>query len=102
MGQLDDLGFSGPPAERERLARQIEEKGVEGTQLREAANRRIKGLREDLLANFKRRVASIVDRIGQERGFHIILHSDSPGLAWASPAVDITSELVALVNKETV
>ena len=97
--KLTDLGFSISEAERTRLTRQIEDKVIDGERFRKDSVRQIKGLYEDVLADFEKRVGPIIKAIGQERGIHLILHRDNPAIAWADKSIDITDEVIARFNK---
>ena len=57
------------------------------------------GVRRDLENAFLAKFGPAVDSVARKRGLLFVLNQDSGVLAWADPSLDITSDVVALVNQ---
>jgi outer membrane protein len=57
------------------------------------------GVRRDLENAFLAKFAPAVDTIARKRGLLFVLNQDSGTLAWADASLDITPDVVALVNQ---
>jgi Skp family chaperone for outer membrane proteins len=65
----------------------------------EDAQARFLGVRRDLENAFLAKFAPAVDSIAKKRGLLFVLNQDSGVLAWADPKLDITADVVAIVNQ---
>jgi Skp family chaperone for outer membrane proteins len=65
----------------------------------EDAQGRFLGIRRDLENAFLAKFAPAVDSIAKKRGLLFVLNQDSGVLAWADPRLDITADVVAVVNQ---
>jgi Skp family chaperone for outer membrane proteins len=65
----------------------------------EDAQARFLGVRRDLENAFLAKFAPAVDSIARKRGLLFVLNQDSGVLAWADPKLDITADVVAIVNQ---
>lgn len=57
------------------------------------------GVQRNLENAFLAKLAPAVDTIARKRGLLFVLNQDSGVLAWADPNLDITSDIVAVVNQ---
>jgi len=57
------------------------------------------GVRRDLENAFLAKFGPAVDSVARKRGLLFVLNQDSGVLAWADPSLDITPDVVALVNQ---
>jgi len=57
------------------------------------------GVRRDLENAFLAKFGPAVDSVARKRGLLFVLNQDSGMLAWADPSLDITPDVVALVNQ---
>jgi len=57
------------------------------------------GVRRDLENAFLAKFGPAVDSVARKRGLFFVMNQDSGMLAWADPSLDITPDVVALVNQ---
>jgi Skp family chaperone for outer membrane proteins len=57
------------------------------------------GVRGDLENAFLAKFGPAVDSIAKKRGLLFVLNQDSGVLAWADPTLDITTDVVTIVNQ---
>ena len=65
----------------------------------EDAQAQFLGVRRNLENAFLAKLAPAVDSVAKKRGLLFVLNQDSGLLAWADPRLDITPDVVALVNQ---
>lgn len=65
----------------------------------EDAQARFLGVRKDLENAFLAKFGPAVDSVAKKRGLLFVLNQDSGVLAWADPRLDITTDVVAIVNQ---
>lgn len=54
-----------------------------------------------ILAPLQAKMMEIIEKIGKEQGFTVILQRDAPGLVYSREALDITDMVVGLYNKQS-
>jgi Skp family chaperone for outer membrane proteins len=65
----------------------------------EDAQARFLGVRTDMENAFLAKFAPALDSVAKKRRLLFVLNQDSGVLAWADPRLDITSDVVAIVNQ---
>lgn len=65
----------------------------------EDAQARFLGVRRDLENAFLATLGPVVNSVAKKRALLFVLNQDSGVLAWADPSLDITTDVVALVNQ---
>jgi Skp family chaperone for outer membrane proteins len=65
----------------------------------EDAQARFLGVRRDLENAFLAKFAPAVNSVAKRRALLFVLNQDSGILAWADPSLDITTDVVAIVNQ---
>ena len=65
----------------------------------EDAQARFLGVRRDLENAFLAKFAPALDSVAKTRGLLFVVNQDSGVLAWADPRLDITADVVAIVNQ---
>jgi Skp family chaperone for outer membrane proteins len=88
-------------AERTRREREqeIDRFQIDLQRLVEDAQARFLGVRRDLENAFLTKFAPALDSVAKKRGLLFVLNEDSGVLAWADPRLDITPDVVAVVNQ---
>jgi Skp family chaperone for outer membrane proteins len=56
--------------------------------------------RERLIAPLQTKLLKIVEEVGQEEGFALILHRNAPGVMYSKESLDITELVIARFNKK--
>ena len=57
--------------------------------------------RERLIGPLRIKLVKIVEEVGREEGFSLILHRGSPGLMYSKEALDITDIIIAKFNQKS-
>jgi Skp family chaperone for outer membrane proteins len=65
----------------------------------EDAQAQFLGVRRNLENAFLAKFAPAVESVAKKRGLLFVLNQDSGVLAWADPSMDITTDVVAIVNQ---
>ena len=86
-------------ARRER-EQEIDRFQIDLQRFMEDAQARFLGVRRDLESAFLAKLAPAVETVAKKRGLLFVLNQDSGVLAWADPKMDITTEVVDMVNQK--
>ena len=98
QNKLKSLGFSIAETERRKMQREIEDKVIEGKRREKDFERQINVELESVMANLEKRVIPIIEQIGSERGIQLIFNRALPGLVYADPKLDITSDVITRLD----
>lgn len=81
-----------------QLDADIEQRRIDLQRLRDDAQRQFSQVRDRILGDFEARLDPLVAQIAGEHGVPIVFNSETPGLLYFDPAIDITDELIARLN----
>lgn len=56
--------------------------------------------RERLIAPLRNKLVKIVEEVGRDEGFSLILHRQSPGIMYSKEALDVTDLIITKFNKQ--
>lgn len=77
------------------LQRAFEKSRLEFTRLQQDAQSEVEAMQQKFEAEFRLKLAPIVDEISKEKGLHFVFGIEQASMiAWWSPAVDISDEVV--------
>ena len=76
------------------LQRAFEKSKLEFDRFQQDAQAEIEAMQTKFDADFRVRLAPIVDEISKEKGLHFVFGIDQAAIIWWSPAVDISDECV--------
>jgi len=76
--------------------RTLQQKGIELKRLRDDAQREVQAQVEDVEQRFQKQVLAVIEKLGRDEAFTLIF--DRAALAFSSPAVDITDQIVGRLN----
>ena len=79
----------------------LEQKTLAFRQKSEQAEREFKDMQQQETESFLRQMAPIVDEIGKEQGYTLILRRTAPAVLFFDPAIDITSEVLTRLDATT-
>ena len=79
---------------RAQLEKEIERQQVDLQRFQQDAQAEINGLQQDVQAEFGKHLRLIVGDVAKENGVQILFNSAEPALAWISPALDVTPDVV--------
>ena len=86
---------------RNQIARDIEEKKKRLERDMQDAEEELRNEQQKMLGDLGTRLMAVIDKYGADHGYTVILDDSSPStpLLFASPAADITKEIIALFDK---
>lgn len=76
------------------LQKAFEKSRVEFERFQQDARAEIEGLQSKFDAEFRVKLAPIIDAISKEKGLHFVFGLEQAAIVWWSPAVDISDEVV--------
>ncbi len=81
-------------AAREDLQRKIERQNTDIERLTQDAQKELQDLQQSLQLDFQRKLTPIIGEVSAEKGLHMVFSVQDAGLAWASPGLDITVDVI--------
>ncbi len=86
---------------RNQIARNIDEKKKRLERDMQDAEEELRNEQQKMLGDLGTRLMAVIDKYGADHGYTVILDDSSPStpLLFASPAADITKEIIALFDK---
>ena len=76
------------------LSKQYEEKEIAVRRLQDDATRELNKKRDEMLAGIDSRVMPVINQVGKEMGYTLIVRKFESGLIYADEAVDITGAII--------
>jgi len=81
-------------AARVQLEKEIEKQTKDAERFQQDAQAEINELQQEVQNDFVKKLSPIIEQIATEKGLHIVFNAVESGIAWASPGLDLTSEVV--------
>ena len=82
-----------------QLQREIERLSIDIQRMTQDAETEVGELQQTLQLEFQQKLAPAIDRIAASKGLVFIFNAGDGGLIWADPALDITADVVAELDK---
>jgi outer membrane protein len=79
---------------RVQLEKEIEKQTKDAERFQQDAQAEINELQQEVQNDFVKKLSPIIEQIATEKGLHIVFNAAESGIAWASPGLDLTSEVV--------
>ena len=79
---------------RADLQRAFDRARVDFDRFREDAQAELRVLQTEFEAQFRLKVTPLVDQLSRERGYSFVFGLEHPIIAWFSPEVDVSDEIV--------
>jgi Skp family chaperone for outer membrane proteins len=86
---------------RATVQKRIDRLQVELQRTQQDAEAAIQELQQQLNVEFDRSLTPVVEQVALERGIYLLLRVDTGTLAWADPALDLTSDIVKRLDATT-
>lgn len=96
--RLDEGGNALSEDKQAELRKQYEDKVIAARRFQDDADRDLAKLRDETLAKIEKEVLQVIDQIGQEGDYTIILNKFQSGLVYADDAIDITDQVIQRFN----
>ena len=87
--------------EAARLQREMEDLMLRLERLQQDVQQELGGRQNELTGELMQMVADVVNTIGEEGGYALILNAVQSGVVYAGPTLDITDEVIQRVNART-
>jgi outer membrane protein len=81
-------------AARVQLEKEIEKQTKDAERFQQDAQAEINELQQEVQNDFVKKLSPIIEQIAVEKGLHIVLNFTEAGLAWATPGLDLTGDVV--------
>ena len=82
-----------------QLQREIDRLNIEVQRMTQDAETEIADLQQSLQIEFQQKLVPAIDRVAASMGLQFIFSAGDGGLIWAAPALDITADVVAELDK---
>lgn len=79
---------------RVQLEKEIEKQTKEAERFQQDAQAEIQELQTEVQNEFVKKLSPIVEALAGEKGLHIVFNASESGIAWATPGLDLTAEVI--------
>ena len=90
--------IAGKRAEVERAQQDAQ---TEAQRVAQDADTEVQALQQELQIDFQQKLGPVIDQVATDRGLSFIFNAAEGGLIWADQALDLTQELIDLLNAQT-
>jgi outer membrane protein len=81
-------------AARTQLEKEIERQTKDAERFQQDAQAEINELQQEVQNDFVKKLSPIIDQIAIEKGLQIVFNAVESGIAWASPGLDLTADVI--------
>ena len=92
--KLQSSGSVMNEAARAQLEKEIERQQIDLQRFQQDARAELDSLQQDVQAEFAKHLRLAIGEVATEKGIHIVFNVGEPAIAWASPALDVTADVV--------
>ena len=79
---------------RVQLEKEIEKQTKDAERFQQDAQAEINELQQEVQNEFVKRLSPIVEALATEKGLHVVFNASESGIAWATPGLDLTAEVI--------
>jgi Skp family chaperone for outer membrane proteins len=79
---------------RSQLEKEIERQTKDAERFQQDAQAEINELQQEVQNEFVKKLSPIIDSIASEKGLQIVFNAVESGIAWASPGLDLTPDVI--------
>lgn len=79
----------------------LERKRRDATRLADDFQRDLVRKEQQLLARVQQEVSGVIERLGKQRGFYMILEMRNAGVLYSTPDADVTDEIIRAYDQES-
>jgi outer membrane protein len=79
---------------RVQLEKEIEKQTKDAERFQQDAQAEINELQQEVQNEFVKKLSPIVEQLATEKGLHLVFNASESGIAWATPGLDLTSEVI--------
>ncbi len=96
--KLADQGSAMADDKRDALQKSYQEKAIAFKRFQDDANRDLEAAQKKELSDLERRVFPVINQVGKEKGYTLILNKFQSGLVFVDDSVDITDDVLKVFN----
>jgi outer membrane protein len=96
--KLAEQGSAMADDKRDALQKSYQEKAIAFKRFQDDATRDLEAAQKKELSELERRVFPVINQVGKEKGFTLILNKFQSGLVFVDDSVDITDEVLKVFN----
>ena len=85
---------------RVQLEKEIEKQTKDAERFQQDAQAEINELQQEVQNEFVKKLSPIVDAIAVEKGLQIVFNASESGLAWATPGLDLTGDVIRKLDAQ--
>jgi outer membrane protein len=100
--ELDKKGTLLTPDVRREKEDTLERKRRDATRMADDFQRDLVRKEQQLLARVQQEVAGVIERLGKQRGYYMILEMRNAGVLYSAPDADVTDEVIRAYDQESV
>src|SRR4051794_10967033 len=86
---------------RVQLEKEIEKQTKDAERFQQDAQAEINELQQEVQNDFVKKLSPIVEALANEKGLHLVFNASESGLAWATPGLDLTQEVIKKLDAQT-
>jgi outer membrane protein len=79
---------------RVQLEKEIEKQTKDAERFQQDAQAEINELQQEVQTEFVKKLSPIVEQLATEKGLHLVFNASESGIAWATPGLDLTGEVI--------
>ena len=79
---------------RVQLEKEIEKQTKDAERFQQDAQAEINELQQEVQNDFVKKLSPIVEQLAIEKGLHLVFNASESGIAWATPGLDLTAEVI--------
>jgi Skp family chaperone for outer membrane proteins len=88
-------------AARVQLEKEIEKQTKDAERFQQDAQAEINELQQEVQNEFVKKLSPIVEQLATEKGLHLVFNASESGIAWATPGLDLTGEVIKKLDALT-
>jgi outer membrane protein len=88
-------------SKRAEVERTRQDAQTEAQRVTQDADTEVQALQQELQIDFQQKLGPVIDQVATDRGLSFIFNATEGGLIWADQALDLTQELIDLLNAQT-
>ena len=81
-------------AARTQLEKEIDRQTKEAERFQQDAQAEINELQQEVQNDFVKKLSPILEQLATEKGLHLLFNASESGIAWATPGLDLTPEVI--------
>jgi outer membrane protein len=86
---------------RVQLEKEIEKQTKDAERFQQDAQAEINELQQEVQNEFVKKLSPIVEQLAVEKGLHLVFNASESGIAWATPGLDLTQDVIKKLDAQS-